>query len=204
MADISEFHAIIDAATSELRRNLTAIDTNVISVLLDNICEANKIACYGVGRESLAMKGFAMRCFHMGLHAFVVGEMTAAAVGVGDLLVVSAGPGFFSTVAALSAEAQRTGCKVLLLTSQPPSPIQDFADIVIQVPATCLPPASLLNADVRNLHRTGSADGRKSRLLMGSSYELALQLFFDAIAVLLQQRLNVDDALLKTTHTNLE
>ncbi|KAG7672159.1 hypothetical protein Ndes2526B_g06857 [Nannochloris sp. 'desiccata'] len=204
MADISEFHSIIDSATNELRRNLTAFDPSVISTLMDKICEAHRIGFYGVGREGLAMKGFAMRCFHMGLNAFVVGEMTAAAVGVGDLLIVSAGPGFFSTVAALCGEAQRTGTSVLLLTSQPPSPLQDFADIVIQIPATCLPPASLLNADVRHLNRTGSADGRQSRLLMGSSYELALQLFFDAFAVLLQQKLNVDDARLKANHTNLE
>jgi 6-phospho-3-hexuloisomerase len=204
MGDFSEFHLIIDGATNELRRNLAAIETNVVSTFMDKILESNRIGFYGVGREGLAMKGFAMRCFHLGLNAFVVGEMTAAAVGSGDLLICSAGPGFFSTVAAISSEAQRAGCRVLLLTSQPPSPLQDFADIVIQIPATCLPPASLLNGDVRHLNRTGSADGRQSRLLMGSSYELALQLFFDVVAVLLQQRLNVDDTNLKATHTNLE
>lgn len=74
----------------------------------------------------------------------------------------------------------------------------------IQVPATCLPPASLMAADPSSLHRTGSADGRQSCLLMGSSYELALQLFFDTFAVLLQKRLGVSDAKLKATHTNLE
>lgn len=61
-----------------------------------------------------------------------------------------------------------------------------------------------MSADPSSLHRTGSADGRESRLLMGSSYELALQLFFDAFAVLLQRRLGVSDSKLKATHTNLE
>lgn len=109
MIDISEYHAIIDSATSELRKNLYAVDTQAVSILMDSICQAKKIALYGVGREGLAMKGFAMRLFHMGLQAFVVGEMTAAAVGPGDLLLVSAGPGYFSTVSALSGEAQRAG-----------------------------------------------------------------------------------------------
>ena len=59
MADISEFHSIIDSATNELRRNLTAIDASVISTLMDQICEAGKISFFGVGREGLAMKGFA-------------------------------------------------------------------------------------------------------------------------------------------------
>jgi D-arabinose 5-phosphate isomerase GutQ len=55
------------------------------------------------------MKGLAMRLFHMGMNAFVVGEMTATALGRGDLLLTSAGPGYFSTVTSLSGEAQRAG-----------------------------------------------------------------------------------------------
>ena len=109
MIDISEYHAIVDSATAELRRNLYAVDTQALTMLMDSISQAKKIGLYGVGREGLAMKGLAMRLFHMGLQAFVVGEMTAHAVGPGDLLLVSAGPGYFSTVTALSGEAQRAG-----------------------------------------------------------------------------------------------
>lgn len=109
MSDLVEFHEIIDLATAELRSNLYAIDAAAIPLLLENIHRAGKIGIYGVGREGLAMKGFAMRLYHMGLRSFVVGEMTAASVGSGDVLLVSAGPGYFSTVSALSSEAQRCG-----------------------------------------------------------------------------------------------
>lgn len=109
MVELGEYQAIVESATSELRRNLFAVDGNALTVLISSICEAKKIGLYGVGREGLALKGLAMRMFHMGLNVFVVGEMTAAAVGPGDLLIVSAGPGYFSTVSALCSEAQRAG-----------------------------------------------------------------------------------------------
>jgi len=198
MADISDFHSIIGSATEELRRNLTAINPSMISTLMDKISTAHKIGFYGVGREGLAMKGFAMRCFHMGLNAFVVGEMNAAAVGDGDLLIVSAGPGYFSTVEALCKEAKRAGTSILLLTSRSFTPLK-IADTIIWIPATCLPPVDRHRSNI-----SSTTDGIQSRLLLGSSYELALQLFFDAIAVLLQQKLNINDAQLEATHTNLE
>jgi hypothetical protein len=45
----------------------------------------------------------------IGWQVSVVGEMTAAAIGHGDVLLLSAGPGYFSTAAALAKEAQRAG-----------------------------------------------------------------------------------------------
>jgi 6-phospho-3-hexuloisomerase len=199
-----DFPKLVRLAVSELGSNLLAIPDASITSLIEQIAAARRVAVYGVGREGLAMKGFAMRLFHMGVQAFVVGEMTAAAVGSGDLLIVSAGPGYFSTVSALASEAQRAGCKVVGFTSQPPSPIQDWANFIVQIPATCLPPASLLGQDPAHLHRIGSADGSHSILPMGSSYECALQLFFDLVSLLLQRRLGVAMESMKARHTNLE
>ena len=47
-------------------------------------------ALHGLGRDGLQMKGLAMRLFHLGLDAHVVGEMTTPPVGTGDLLICSA------------------------------------------------------------------------------------------------------------------
>ena len=135
--------------------------------------------------------------------AFVVGEVLSTAVDAGDVLLVSAGPGYFSTVTALSGEAQRAGAKVIVFSSQPPSPLQDFADVCIQVPATCLPPTPLLlPAAASAAPRMASGD---SVLLMGSSYELALQLFFDIVCILLRNKLGgVSTGQMLARHTNLE
>lgn len=43
-----------------------------------------------------------------------------------------------------------------------------------------------------------------STLQMGSAYELALQLVFDMVSILLQRRLGLSDAAMKARHTNLE
>lgn len=99
---------------------------------------------------------------------------------------------------------ENAGAKVIAFTSQPPSPLQDFADICLRIPATCLPPVSLLGDDPSHLHRTGGSDGRHSVLPMGSSYELALQLFCDMVALLLQQKLGVESGQMKSRHANLE
>jgi 6-phospho-3-hexuloisomerase len=55
--------------------------------------QARRTACYGVGREGLMMKALCMPLMHLALDAHVVGDVTAAPIGQGDLLLVSAGPG---------------------------------------------------------------------------------------------------------------
>ena len=79
--------------------------------LIEAILGARRIALYGAGREGLAIKGFAMRLFHMGRDAHVVGDMTTPPVGKGDLLMASAGPGCFSTVMALLGVAREAGAR---------------------------------------------------------------------------------------------
>jgi len=49
-----------------------------------------------------------------------------------------------------------------------------------------------------------SAGGGQSILPMGSSYELALQLFFDVVCILLQKRVKQDEGQMTSRHTNLE
>jgi hypothetical protein len=39
---------------------------------------------------------------------------------------------------------------------------------------------------------------------MGSSYELALQLFCDMVSLMLQHKLSIDSGQMKGRHTNLE
>jgi len=107
--DEAGYASLVALATAQLCGHLLSVDPQQLAIFLDDIAAARKVGVYGVGREGLAMKGLAMRLFHMGLDAFVVGEMTAAAVGPGDVLIVSAGPGYFSTVSALAGEARRAG-----------------------------------------------------------------------------------------------
>lgn len=146
--------------------------------------------------------------------------MTAARLGRGDLLLVSAGPGFFSTAVALAQQARQDGARVLLLTSQPPehAAAARWADVVLRIPATCLPPAQPAGPGSGTTADAGAAAAppppypepcappaaARSPLLMGSSYELSLQLFFDLVAQLLRERLGLTSLDMSARHTNLE
>ena len=75
--------------------------------MCDEILAARRIACFGVGREGLMMRALCMRLMHLGFDAHVVGDMTTPPIGPGDLLMISAGPGAFSTALALLGVARR-------------------------------------------------------------------------------------------------
>lgn len=64
--------------------------------------------------------------------------MTAARLGPGDLLLVSAGPGHFATVQALCGVAAAAGATTVALTSQPGVAARLSASEVLHIPATCM------------------------------------------------------------------
>ena len=106
-------------ACAEIAATFGSIDESAVSVLVEELAAARRIALHGVGREGLMMRALTMRLFHMGLDAHPVGDMTTPAIGPGDLLVVSAGPGEFSTIMALIGVARDAGARVAVITAQP-------------------------------------------------------------------------------------
>jgi Predicted sugar phosphate isomerase involved in capsule formation len=176
-------------ALDELHEVLVAVDKAGIDAAIEMIAGARRIALYGVGREGLQMKGFAMRLFHLGLDAHVVGDMTTPPLGEGDLLIVSAGPGDFSTVSALIGVARSAGAKSLCVTAEPDGAAPRAADAKLVVPA-------------QTMARDTTAP--TSVLPMGSLYEGALYLLFEILILSLRERLGIDAAAMRARHTNLE
>lgn len=176
-------------ALDELHGVLVAVDKSQAEAALDLIAGAQRIALYGVGREGLQMKGFAMRLFHLGLDAHVVGDMTTPRLGEGDLLIVSAGPGDFSTVSALIEVAKSSGARSLCVTAEPDGAAPRRSDATLVVPA-------------QTMARDTTAPS--SVLPMGSLYEGALYVLFEMLILQLRDRLAVDAAGMRSRHTNLE
>jgi 6-phospho-3-hexuloisomerase len=181
--------------TSETERALQEIGDAVGSVpdtaideIVDELLAARRIACYAGGREGLVMRGLVMRLFHAGLDVHYVGEMTCPAVGPGDLLVLSCGPGRISMVEALVGVAKRDGARLLYLTAQPTNPPADQADRTVHITAQTM------------------ADDRESAavLPMGSAYEIALFVLVDLITNRVRLRRTESVAELRSRHTNLE
>lgn len=177
-------------ALDEIRSCLDRVNAADVDAAVAEIAAARRIALHGVGREGLQIKGLAMRLFHLGLQAAVVGDMTTPPLGAGDLLVVSAGPGDFSTVAALMGVARESGARTLLVTAEPTGAAAARADLVLAVPAQTM--------------ASDQGAAATSVLPMGSLYEGALYVLFELLVLALRDRLGVTPAQMRANHTNLE
>lgn len=179
-----------DQILAELRPGLAPEVLAQIPNLSTDLAAANRICCYGVGREGLMMKALAMRLYHLGCDAHVTGDMTTPAIGAGDVLFVSAGPGSFATVAALTDVARQAGARVICVTAEPDGRVPQTADRTVHLPA------QTMAAD--------QGDEATSILPMGSLYEALMFLFFELLVLDLRDRLGVTPEAMRANHTNLE
>ena len=178
-----------ERALAELRAVFDATADAALETLCDEVLRTRRIACYGVGREGLMMRALCMRLMHLGLDAHVVGDMTTPPLGAGDLLLVSAGPGAFSTVLALLQVARDAQARTLVITAQSQGAAAQAADAVVLLPAQTM-------ADDRH--------DEPALLPMGSLYEAAQLLFFDLASIRLRERTGQTQEQMRARHTNLE
>ena len=156
--------------------------------LVEAILGARQVVVYGLGREGLVMRGFAMRLMHLGLPVAVVGDMTTPPLGAGGLFLVACGPGYLSTVEALMSVAQRAGAQVFMLTAQPQAELPQRADKLLVLPAQTM----------------AEGEGSSFGQAMGSAFEQAMSICLDAVVPVLQARLGQTSADLRRRHTNME
>jgi 6-phospho-3-hexuloisomerase len=177
-----------DRALQEIADAVHSVSDGELDAIVDELLAARRIACYAGGREGLVLRGLVMRLFHAGLDVHYVGEMTCPAIGRGDLLVLSCGPGRISMVEALAAVAKRDGARLLLFTAQPQNPPAGHADRVVRISAQTM-------ADDR---------GSAAALPMGSAYEIGLLVLVDLITSRVRGRRSESAEELRSRHTNLE
>jgi 6-phospho-3-hexuloisomerase len=175
-------------ALQEIGDEVGSVPDTAIDEIVDELLAARRIACYAGGREGLVMRGLVMPLFHAGLDVHYVGEMTCPALGTGDLLVLSCGPGRISMVEALIGVAKRDGIRLLYLTAQPKNRPADQADRRVHITAQTM------------------ADDRHSAavLPMGSANEIALFVLVALITNRVRLRRTESVAELRLRHTNLE
>ena len=179
-----------DKINEEVTAVLSRVELEQMKTLLDLIQGARRIALYGGGREGLMIRALAMRLFHLGYEVSVVGDMTAPFLTKGDLLILSVGPGYVSTVDALRSVAQRDGATVICLTAQPDGRTARAADKIVYLPAQTM-------AD--------DTEGKaRSVLPMGSLYELVLFVFNEIVVLELLKRTGKTFGQARDRHTNLE
>jgi 6-phospho-3-hexuloisomerase len=183
LADLSK------GALNDLAQVFAAMPEDALDGLIDAIVPARRIVVFGLGREGLQMRGFAMRLFHMGRDVAVWGDMTTPAVGPGDLFIASAGPGDLPTAQTLVEVARKAGARTALVTAQPRGGLAKHVDVVTVIPAQTM-------ADDRG--------GKLSVLPMGSLFETAQMLAFELAILKLRPRFRETSETMRARHTNLE
>ena len=181
--------SLYHAALQDLAGVFNRIDHDAVERAVAEIAAADQLALYGVGREGLQIKGFAMRLFHLGRKVAVVGDMNSPHLGKGGLLIVSAGPGYLSTVASLMEVAKRDGARTLVVTALPDGVCARAADVVLPIPAQTMVDDSGPGVSV---------------LPMGSLFEGAQYILFEIMILMLREKLGVKAAAMRARHTNLE
>jgi 6-phospho-3-hexuloisomerase len=180
---------LIKKAIQEVEGVFTPSTFLNLNQLCKSLSTAKNIICYGVGREGLMMKSLTMRLTHLGLNAYFVGDMNVPPATKEDLLLVSAGPGFFSTVDALVGVATKADCKTIVFTARPDRLNEHTYHQVVHIPA------QTMADDLKN---------PKGVLPMGSLYEAALFLFFEIVIITLRELLQESAESMRARHTNLE
>ena len=182
-------NALASGALQDLAGVFAAMPEDALDGLIEEIVKAKRIVVFGLGREGLQMRGFAMRLFHMGRDVAVWGDMTAPEVGPGDLFFVSAGPGDLATARALVGIAKGAGARTALVTAQPKGELAKHVDVVTLIPAQTM---------------ANDRTGRLSVLPMGSLFETAQMIAFEIAILKLRPRFNETAETMRARHTNLE
>jgi 6-phospho-3-hexuloisomerase len=176
-------------ALNDLAGVFAAMPENALDGLIEEIVTAKRIVVFGLGREGLQMRGFAMRLFHMGRNVAVWGDMTTPALAQGDLFIASAGPGDLPTAQTLVDVARKAGARTALVTAQPAGGLARCVDVLTVIPAQTM-------ADDRG--------GKLSVLPMGSLFETAQMIAFELAILKLRPRFGETSETMRERHTNLE
>ncbi len=176
-------------ALSDLAGVFAAMPEDALDGLIEEIVKARRIVVFGLGREGLQMRGFAMRLFHMGRDVAVWGDMTTPALGPGDLFIASAGPGDLPTAQTLVDIARKAGARTALVTAQPKGGLAAHVDAVTFIPAQTM---------------ANDQGGKLSVLPMGSLFETAQMIAFELVILKLKPRFNETSETMRARHTNLE
>ncbi|GAA3628319.1 SIS domain-containing protein [Kineosporia mesophila] len=111
---------------------LAASDIDPFARLLH---DADRVFVHGAGRSGLALRMTAMRLMHLGLVVHVVGEVTAPAIGKGDVLLVASGSGTTPAIVRAAQTAVAAGAQIAAVTTARDSPLAALADESVIVPA---------------------------------------------------------------------
>lgn len=188
-SDIADFASCAELILSEDATAIKHIDSREADEFMRAIDNAGKVFCVGVGRVALSLSAMVKRFNHLGIDAFMVGDLSEPHAGEGDLLVVGSGSGESAIPVSIAKVAKAKGVTIAYVGANPDSSIGKMADVIVRIP-------------VRT--KLNRPDEIPSNQIMSSLFEQALLLFADAVALSIARRKGLDLASLWHRHANLE
>ena len=179
MSQFTNYKLILE----ELDHTLSHIQDEQYDRFANDVNGAQRIFTAGKGRSGFMANSFAMRLNQLGKEAFVVGESTTPSIKEHDLFVILSGSGSTEHLRLLE-KAQSLGAKVVLLTTDPDSPIGEL-ETVIELPGT-----------------KHNVEGSEQPL--GSLFEQSSLLFLDSVVLGLMETFDISEEEMQNNHANLE
>ena len=182
----------INIILSEANLVLKDIDDYQVKLFINEILIAKNIVVIGAGRMGLAGKAFSMRLGHLGLTSFALGDSTLPKIKKKDLVIACSGSGETQTIYDLALLSKDNGARLAVISSyidHNKSRMTKIADTVV-----------VINAPSKHKE----IKGFKSVQPMTSLNEQCLTIFFDAVVLLLMDKLNQTNEQMKDRHTILE
>ncbi|MCS7116455.1 MAG: 6-phospho-3-hexuloisomerase [Nitrososphaerota archaeon] len=188
--------------TTMITQNLSKVSEEQIGIGIDVLLKHrnNKILVVGAGRSSLVAKAFALRLLHLGYNVHVLGDTLVPSIDEKDLVIAVSGSGTTRLVVAAVEAAKHVGAKVLAVTSFPDSPLGRLADYIIEVKGRILGSEEsgrdYFSRQILGLHEPLAP--------LGTLFEDSCMILFDAMVVVLLDKLKMSEEELKKRHANIE
>jgi len=133
MVDMGRFSEAADEILKGISDAMSQVDPSQLEGFIETLVNAREeertILVVGAGRSGLVGRAFAMRLMHLGYSTYVMGETINPSMTEGDLALVISGSGSTTLPVTVAEMAKSIGVKVLVVTSNPDSPLGSMADL---------------------------------------------------------------------------
>ncbi|MGM0216309.1 6-phospho-3-hexuloisomerase [Enterococcus sp. AZ109] len=177
----------IKTIMAEINEVMQQVDERQLAEAMNYFQKDKRIFVIGAGRSGFQGKGFAMRLMHIGYTDYVMGETITPSIQKGDTWVAISGSGTTKSIVADTQAAKKLGLDIVVLTSDPTSPLAELADQVIVVPGAT---------------KTGA--GVKSVQLLSSLFDQTVHITLDALTLMLAKRDDTSNEDALHEHVNVE
>lgn len=141
-----------------LRNTMELLNLNELKKAVTSILSANKVYIYGVGSSGNTAMDAHYRFMRLGMNVEVQRDshiiaMSAALVQEGDVVIGVSTSGSTKDLVDPIKQAHDNGAKVICLTSHARSPITNFADAILLIPAKEMPlQGGALSTKIAQIH----------------------------------------------------